>query len=101
MFPLTIEQTVARATGESVGRIRRLGFSTHRQDHSNTADDIQLVLDCPFCRRPTFYPGFDDQGEILLAECQICDVEFEFDLREVYVLAASPSATSSFRRQAC
>ena len=102
MFPLTIDLSVARATGESLRTIRRHGFSFSRQHQSDPAyQDIQLVVDCPFCRRPVIYPAVVDRGETLLAECSICDIEFDFDLDEVYVLEASSSSAPTLRRQAC
>jgi hypothetical protein len=102
MASLTIDQTIARITGESLRRIRRIGFSlpVERYTDSN-ADELEVVLDCPFCRRPLPYPSLVSLDDPSLAECLICDVEFEFDRDEVYVLVTPMSSLPSHRRQAC
>ena len=102
MTSLSIDRTVAQITGESLRRIRRVGFSVFTEEHEDSPSDaVQLVLDCPFCRRPLPYLGLVRLGEPPLAECLICDVEFEFDLDEVYILASPTASLATIRRHAC
>ena len=55
------------------------------------AGDIALVLDCPFCGRPAAYPRRGKGGEPAMAECDRCDVYFDFTDDEVYVADAMPA----------
>jgi hypothetical protein len=91
-----LESTVARRTGESLATIRRLGF--HAQV-SPTADlepeDLHLAVDCPFCGKGTKLPS-GPGGLPPLAECDRCDVFFDYAPAEVY--AAGPAmSTPSIR----
>jgi hypothetical protein len=83
-----IDQAVAQATGESLRTVRNRGFS---EPALLEADDITLVLDCPFCGRAVPYPGRARDGSAVLAECLRCDVYFGFDETEVYGAAADHS----------
>jgi hypothetical protein len=85
---------VAAATGEPLSTIRRLGFGP-AAPHAPDSSEIALVLDCPFCGRPAAYPGRGRSGEPALAECDRCDVYFDFADDEVYV--AEPDAGSAVR----
>ena len=49
---------------------------------------VHLVTDCPFCGRPAAYPGRSRNGALALAECDHCDVYFDFDANEVYAAGA-------------
>jgi hypothetical protein len=84
-----LDRAVAAATGESVATIHRLGFVVQRGAPSRPEpEDLVLAVDCPFCRRPVPYPGLAGDGSAALAECDRCDVYFDFDPIEVY--AAGP-----------
>ena len=84
---------IARLTGESLNTVIRRGFSlVPNYPHQSDLPDVTLVLDCPFCRRPTSYPGLTGDGSPLMAECDLCDVYFDFDLDEVYTRPASRAA---------
>ncbi len=84
MRALAIDRAVAAATGEPLSTIRRLGFGPAALQAPDTAG-IALVLDCPFCGRPAAYPGRSKSGEPAMAECERCDVYFDFADDEVYV----------------
>jgi hypothetical protein len=72
---------VARHTGESIRTIRHRGFSLLTDDPRDLEpEEIVLRLDCPFCRRSVAYP---DTG-CHVAECDHCDLEFDFAVSEVY-----------------
>jgi hypothetical protein len=90
MTQTQIDDQVARRTGEPIVLIRQHGFSvlTRRLDDLEP-EDVRLVLDCPFCRRPVPYPGVADGGCAAMAECDRCDVYFDFDLDEVYTAPAA------------
>jgi ribosomal protein L37AE/L43A len=76
---------VARHTGESVRTVRHRGFSLLTEDARDLEpEEIVLRLDCPFCRRPAAYPGTERH----VAECDHCDLEFDFSADEVYTAAA-------------
>ena len=87
-----LDRAVAAATGESVATIHRLGFvAGANRPAVLEPEDLHLVVQCPFCRRPVPYPGPDRDGPAALAECDGCDVDFDFDPGEVY--AAGPVET--------
>jgi hypothetical protein len=80
---------VARITGDPLMIIIRLGFNvTSRQPFDLEPEDVQLVLDCPFCGHPVSYPGQSSDRSETLAECDRCDVDFGFDPDEVYIIGA-------------
>ncbi len=90
MTQLQLDCAVAHSTGESLRTIRHLGFGLHvRTDADLEPEDLRLVLDCPFCGRPVAYPGRGPDVSPALAECDHCDVEFDFSESEVY--AAGPA----------
>ena len=80
-----LDLAVAGATGESLATIRRLGFVARADAPSDLEpEDLHLAVDCPFCRSPVPYPGLARGGSAALAECDACDVFFDFDPDEVY-----------------
>ena len=93
MTQAQLEHAVARSTGESVQTVRHRGFRIQHAipPASRPADDLCLVVDCPFCGRPVPYPARAGDGSATLAECDRDDVYFEFDPAEVYALAAGPT----------
>jgi hypothetical protein len=80
-----LNHSIAARTGESLSLIRRLGFSlVAKRPREPRTEDIRLVLHCPFCNRQVPYPGLLDDNSKPLAECRECDIEFQFDDREVF-----------------
>jgi hypothetical protein len=80
-----LNHQVARITGESIENITALGFSLLRPGgESMEPEDIRLVLPCPFCGRPVPYPGSAAAGSEPMAECERCDVYFDFQPHEVH-----------------
>ena len=53
------------------------------------AEELCLVVHCPFCREPVAYPGRSRDASRALAECEACDVYFESDDRDVFPASAS------------
>ena len=101
MTQLQLDRAVAAATGESVRAIHCYRFSIAANDLE--PEDLRLVVACPFCGRPAAYPGRTRDGALALAECDRCDVYFDFDANEVHVartLDPSPrdDASSSAHR---
>jgi hypothetical protein len=89
MTQAQLDSAVADATGESIPTIRHLGFSVLAGDGGDLEpEDLRLVVDCPFCRRPVAYPGRTRDGSLPLGECEPCDVYFDFGLEEVYAARA-------------
>jgi hypothetical protein len=79
-----LNRQVARITGEPIGYITALGFSLLRPGGASIEpEDIQLVLECPFCGRPVPYPASAAAGSEPMAECERCDVYFDFVPQEV------------------
>jgi hypothetical protein len=79
-----LNHQVARITGEPIGNITALGFSLLRPGgESMEPEGIRLVLECPFCGRPVPYPGPAADGSEPIAECERCDVDFDFFPEEV------------------
>jgi hypothetical protein len=90
MTQAQLEAAVADATGESLRTVHRLGFGLLAGPGDGRGpEDLALVLDCPFCRRPVPYPGRCRDGSTPLGECVDCDVYFGFADDEVY--AATPA----------
>jgi hypothetical protein len=91
MTQAQLDQAIAACTGEQLTRIRHHGFSLlNEHHHQPEADDIRLVVPCPFCGDQVPYPGRAGDGANALAECQGCDVYFEFDDREVFPASKRP-----------
>jgi hypothetical protein len=79
-----LNHQVDRITGEPIDYITALGFSLLRPGgESMEPEDIQLVLACPFCEQLVPYPGSAAAGSELMAECERCDVHFDFLPQEV------------------
>ena len=80
-----VSHLIAARTGESLAVIRRLGFQLKSEPREEpTDDDIRLVVHCPFCRGSVPYPGRASDGSAAMAECDRCDVLFDFDDRDVF-----------------
>ncbi len=93
-----LDSRIAARTGESLSVIRRLGFQLKSQPcEEPVAEEIRLVVHCPFCSGQVPYPGRARDGSNALAECLGCDVYFEFHDRDVFPAssraAVSPSPT--------
>jgi hypothetical protein len=89
-----VSHLIAARTGESLAVIRRLGFqvkSAPRQEPS--AEDICLVVPCPFCRGQVPYPGRSRDGSAAMAECIDCDVYFPFSDGEVFPATSRASVS--------
>jgi hypothetical protein len=79
-----LSHLVAACTGESRAVIRRLGFQLEREPRDEPeAEEIRLVVHCPFCRGAVPYPGRSRDGSATHAECADCDVYFEFAPRRL------------------
>ena len=63
MTQVQLVRTVAGATGDSTGTVRRLGFHLQPEALNDPPmADLRLVVDCPSCRRPVPYPGYARDG---------------------------------------
>jgi hypothetical protein len=99
MTQTQVEHQIARTTGESLATICRMGFSAMSQQPDELEpEDVQLVLDCPFCGSPVPYPGLAGDGSEAMAECVCCDVYFEFDPEEVYAVPADEPSDRAAER---
>ena len=81
-----LDRAVAAATGESLATIHRLGFNAPT---ALEPEDLLLAVDCPSCRLAVSYPGSTGDGSAALAECDHCDVYFDFVPGEVYPVSAA------------
>jgi hypothetical protein len=91
MTQLQLDRTVACKTGESLRTIRHLGFSIQAGASQDLEpEDLHLAVNCPFCGRPCDLPA----GSSALAECDACDVEFDFDPDDVYATATRAESTA-------
>ena len=85
MTQFQLNRAVAASTGESIGTINRYGFSVlHESPETARSDKLRFLVDCPFCGRPADYPGLARDGSAALAECERCDVYFDFPPHEIY-----------------
>ncbi len=83
-----LDRTVARRTGESLATIRHLGFHAQAGPPEDLEpEDLHLAVDCPSCGGSAPLPP-GPGGPTVLAECDRCDVYFDYDPAEVY--AAGP-----------
>jgi hypothetical protein len=88
-----LNHAVARITGESLRTVRHRGFGVlTKTPRDLEPEDIVLCVDCSFCGGPVPYRDQTREGTPALAECDHCDLEFEFALDEVYT--ATPDAVS-------
>ena len=84
-----LDRAVARSTGESLRTVRRLGFGLHSGPPIDLEpEDIALAVDCPFCGRPCAVP-VGPAGSAPLAECDRCDIYFDYRPHEVYAAPAT------------
>ena len=91
MTQAQLNHALAGLDGEPLSVIRRLGFSLLIEPREEpAADDIRLVVHCPFCGDQVPYPGRSRDGSQALAECHGCDVDFEFDDRDVFPASTRP-----------
>jgi hypothetical protein len=89
-----VSHLIAARTGESLAVIRRLGFQIKSEPREEpVAEELCLVVHCPFCRQAVPYPGRSRDGSAALAECADCDVYFECEDRDVF--PASSGAVAS------
>ena len=86
MSRLSLHAAVARATGESLATVERLGFQ-HKccaQPDRPDADDPLAVIDCPFCGGTVVlaWDSGDDLPEF--ADCRRCETVFSYAAHEIY-----------------
>ena len=85
---------IAARTGESLAVIRRLGFQLKPAPQEEpAAEEIRLVVHCPFCRGQVPYPGRSRDGAAAMAECATCDVYFPFEDRDVFPASSNAAAS--------
>jgi hypothetical protein len=95
MTQLQLDRSIAALTGEPVRLVRQLGFSVlSGEAEALEPEELRLVLNCPFCGHPAPYPDQAGDGSTLLAECDRCDVYFDYEVDEVYPLAMDSCAGS-------
>lgn len=84
MTQALLDSSVAAITGEPLAVIRGRGFGP-LSGSGPDPEEVRLVLDCPFCRRPVPRPGDCPDGSRPMAECLPCDLYFDFGDDEIYV----------------
>jgi hypothetical protein len=95
-----LNECVATRTGESLAVIRRLGFQLKSGPREEpVAEELCLVVHCPFCRGPVPYPGRSRDGSAALAECDDCDVYFPFRDSDVFPASSRRVADHSPARR--
>jgi hypothetical protein len=95
MTQLQLDRSIAALTGEPIRLVRQLGFSVlSDESEALEPEDFLLVLNCPFCDHPAPYPDPAGDGTATLAECDRCDVYFDYEIDEVYPLATKSCAGS-------
>ena len=94
-----VSHLIAARTGEPLSVIRRLGFQIKSEPREGpAAGELRLVVRCPFCRGAVPYPGRSGDSSTSLAECADCDVDFEFEDRDVFPASARRVANPSTAR---
>ncbi len=80
-----LSHQIAKATREPVAMVDFSRFSlASDQDDDHDSEDVQRVIDCPFCHRPVPCPEPTKDGADTMAECTRCDVYFAFHPDEIY-----------------
>jgi hypothetical protein len=96
-----LNHSIAARTGEPLSVIRRLGFRLLVEpDEEPVAEEVRLVVPCPFCGDQVPYPGRTRDGSHALAECQGCDIYFDVQDHDVFpaISRAAVSPTPARRR---
>ena len=89
-----LNSRIAARTGETLSVIRQLGFQLKSQPlEEPIAEEIRLVVPCPFCGDQVPYPGRTRDGSNALAECPCCDIYFDVQDHDVFP-ASSKAAVS-------
>jgi hypothetical protein len=92
MTQFQLDRTVARRTGESLRTIRRRGFHAQAGPPGDLEpEDLCLCVACPFCGGSSPLPP-GPGGLPALAECDGCDVDYDYDPAEVYVAGPTTPA---------
>jgi hypothetical protein len=86
-----LNRAVARATGESRGTIRDLGFTLVTQE-AEPATEPTLAVDCPGCGARLEL----DPSEPGLVECLRCDAVYPYSDHEIYVTDISESLLAAY-----
>ena len=94
MTQLQLERSIARSTGDSLRTVRRLGFGPGVGSLDLEPEDLRLAVDCPFCGRPCALPA-DRFGTTPMAECETCDIDFDYRPHEVYTVSVEAGLTTS------
>ena len=95
-----VSHQIAARTGETLSVIRRIGFQVQPEPREEpAAEELRLVVHCPFCREPVAYPGRSRDGSSALAECEACDIYFEFEDRDVFPTSTSRLADRTTARR--
>jgi hypothetical protein len=77
-----LNRAVARATGESHGTIRDLGFTLVTEE-TEPATEPTLAVDCPGCGARLEVHSCDPRrGQV---ECPRCDAVYPYSVQEIYV----------------
>jgi hypothetical protein len=91
-----VSHLIAARTGEPLSVIRRLGFQVKSEPRQGpAAEELRLVVSCPFCRGAVPYPGRSPDGSAAMAECEHCDVYFEAEDRDVFPASSSELVSHS------
>jgi hypothetical protein len=95
MTQAQLDRTVARRTGESLRTIRHRGFHVQAGPPGDLEpEDLQLCVTCPFCGRSNPLPP-GPGGLPALAECEGCDVDFDYRPAEVYAVGPTTPARTT------
>jgi hypothetical protein len=82
-----LNRAVARATGESHGTIRDLGFTLVTQE-TEPATEPTLAVDCPGCGARLDVHSSPNRSHI---ECPRCDAVYPYSDEEMYVSETAES----------
>ena len=60
-------------------------MSQQHTSRASTADQVEcdLAVECPFCGNVVDHPGMTRNGSKALAECDHCDIYFDFGPTDV------------------
>jgi hypothetical protein len=95
MIQSELDRAVAGATGESLTKIRALGFSALSLGATDLEpEDIDLRVECPLCSTAVPYPGRASDGSSALAECRCCDLYFDFAPEDVRTIVTTCETTA-------
>lgn len=99
MIRSLLHAAVARATGETLATVKRLGFHFNRRARPDkpTTDDPLAAIDCPCCGGSVVVAWNRREDLPEFADCRTCDIAVPYSPSEVYEISLDDVAVPTPR----